>query len=108
MDFLFVSAQYLPTVGGVELYTNNLALALAAMGHSVTIATSSLPGLPAQESMEKSIRVVRLPSILFFKGRMPMPRPGRAFHKAAAALWDRPYDACLVQTRLYGLSLWAA
>lgn len=43
MRFLLVSAQYLPTAGGVEHYTHNLALALIAQGHGVTVATSALP-----------------------------------------------------------------
>lgn len=108
LRFLLFSAQYLPTVGGVERFTASLARQLAAMGHAPTVVTSALPGLPPQEKTAGGVRVVRLPAWLLLKGRFPVPRKNRAFKRLAAALWAEEYDFALVNARFYLLSLWAA
>ena len=46
MTFCFFSTQYLPTPGGVERYTWNLARRCIAAGHRALVVTASLPGLP--------------------------------------------------------------
>ncbi len=107
MRFLFVSAQYLPTIGGVERYTDSLARTLVAQGHEVTIITSALPGAPTQEQTDAG-RIVRLPSLLLFGGRLPILRHGSALREMAEIVWDRPYDFAVINTRLYTLCLWAA
>ncbi|MDL2327437.1 glycosyltransferase family 4 protein [Ruminococcaceae bacterium OttesenSCG-928-A11] len=108
MQFLFFAAQYLPTVGGVERYTYNLAKTLTAMGHGATVATSALPGLPAREVDENGIEVFRLPAFLPMNGRFPVPKPGAAFDRLAAELWKKPFGFAVINTRFYPLSLWAA
>ena len=50
MTILYFSAQYLPTVGGVERYTWNLALRTVRAGHRAVVVTSALPGLPVHET----------------------------------------------------------
>ena len=107
MTICFFSAQYLPTVGGVERYTYNLAKRVAAAGHSPIVVTSALPGLPDYEESE-GIQIYRLPALLPMNGRFPVPRPGAAFRRLAAQLWAQPIDFCLIQTRFYPLSLYAA
>ena len=52
MTLCFFSAQYLPTVGGVERYTFNLAKRAVQAGHRVLVVTSALPGLPQEETDE--------------------------------------------------------
>ena len=37
---ILFSARYLPSVGGVEFFTENLGNRLAALGHNVTIVTT--------------------------------------------------------------------
>ena len=71
MTILFFSAQYLPTVGGVERYTWNLALRAAKEGYRAVVVTSALPGLPARESDENHIEVRRLPVWPVMKGWFP-------------------------------------
>lgn len=46
MVICFFSTQYLPTPGGVERYTWNLARRCVAAGHRALVVTASLPGLP--------------------------------------------------------------
>ena len=59
MTICFFSAQYLPTVGGVERYTFNLARRVGAAGHTALVVTSALPGLPEDETDEYGIRLLR-------------------------------------------------
>lgn len=108
MHFLFFSAQYLPTAGGVERFTAELSRTLAGMGHAVTIATSALPGLPDEETDTNGVRIFRLPSRLFMGGRFPVVRPGKTLNTLSQKLWAHNYDFAVVNTRFYPLSLWGA
>lgn len=108
MHDCFFAAQYLPTAGGVERYTFNLARRLAAAGHRVTVVTSALPGLPAQETDENGIEIVRLPCWRLLGGRLPVIRPNAAFRRAAKRLWAQDVDFCVINTYFYPLSLYAA
>lgn len=108
MTICFFSAQYLPTSGGVERYTDHLARYAAAQGHRVLVATSALPGLPARETTADGVEIFRLPAKLCMQGRFPVPVPGGAFRALARALWDEAPDLVVIQTRFYLLSLYAA
>lgn len=106
--FLFISAQYLPTPGGVERYTNNLARKLISHGHKIIVVTSSLKGLPQQETDSDGIRIIRLPSWAFMKGRLPLLRLSRQFRNLTKELWQIPIDYCVINTYFYPLSMYAA
>lgn len=106
--FLFISAQYLPTAGGVERFTNSLARRLTIDGHRVIVATSSLKGLPDHETDNDGIEVIRFPSIPFMDGRLPLLRPCADFRKLSSLLWDQKIDYCVINTYFYPLSMYAA
>lgn len=108
MTLCFFSAQYLPTVGGVERYTYNLARRVVKAGHAALVVTSALPGLPEHETDAEGIEILRLPVWPAMNGRFPVPRPGRDFARLAALLWGRKIDFCLINARFYVSSLWAA
>ena len=108
MHFMFFSAQYLPTVGGVERYTASIGKKLVEKGHRVTVVTSMLTGLPQQESSADGIQVVRLPVIPLMNGRFPVLKISAekaAFKKLFAQ--QKP-DFCVIQTRFYTSSIMAA
>lgn len=108
LKFIIFSAQYLPTVGGVERYTNSLAKKLIAKGHSVTVVTSALDGQPHCETDTDGIKIFRLPCLMLMGGRFPVIKPSAqktAFEKHFAA---EKYDFCVIQTRFYINSLFAA
>lgn len=104
MTFCFFSAQYLPTPGGVERYTWNLARRCAAAGHRALIVTSALPGLPARERDPDGLEIWRLPVFPVMGGRFPVLRP----LPPAADLWAQHIDFAVIQTRMYTQSIWAA
>ena len=107
MKFCFFSAQYLPTVGGVERYTHNIARLLVQRGHSVTVVTSSLQGLPQRETDPHGIEIVRVPSWPLMGGRFPFVRPAK-FRPVMKKLLADGVDFAVIQTRFYPLSVAAA
>lgn len=104
MTFCFFTAQYLPTPGGVERYTWNLARRCVAAGHRALIVTSALPGLPARERDDDGLEIYRLPAFPVMGGRFPVLRP----FAPAADLWAQGIDFAVIQTRMYTQSIWAA
>ena len=104
MTFCFFTAQYLPTPGGVERYTWNLARRCVADGHRALIVTSALPGLPARERDADGLEIWRLPALPVMHGRFPVLRP----FAPAADLWAQGIDFAVIQTRMYTQSVWAA
>ncbi len=106
MKFCFFSTQYLPTVGGVERYTFNIAKLLISRGHRVTVVTSSVEGLPERETDEYGINVIRVPSYPVMGGRFPFVKITKFFPQAKQILQD--VDFCVIQTRFYPLSVAAA
>ena len=108
MTICFFSAQYLPTPGGVERYTWNLARKAVHNGCQAIVVTSALPGLPERETDADGIEIFRLPVWPAMGGRFPILKPGRRRAALARELFSRPIDLCVVQTRMYSESVWAA
>ena len=107
MKFLFFSAQYLPSIGGIERYTRNLALALTHAGHHVTIVASRRPDAPDFE-VDEGVDIIRLDSWPLMGGRFPVPRPTREFRATMKEIWSGHIDLVLVNTRFWIMSVWAA
>ncbi len=104
LTFCFFSAQYLPTVGGVERYTHSLANKLVAAGHSVIVVTSKKNGLSGYEEQD-GVKVYRVPTVPFASGRLPIALPFLKWSKIKKALKQEKIDFIVAQTRLYTLSL---
>ena len=109
MTICFFSAQYLPTVGGVERYTYNLAKRVIRRGHRAVVVTSALAGLPARETDPDGIEILRLPAFGLMGGRFPVVRPCAEFRHLSKTLWQeiRP-DFVVANNLFYTLSLYAA
>lgn len=108
MTICFFSAQYLPTPGGVERYTWNMARRTRKAGHCAIVVTSALPGLPAHETDADGIEIFRLPVWPVMKGRFPVLRFCASHRAAVQMLFGRSIDLCVIQTRMYVESVWAA
>jgi glycosyltransferase involved in cell wall biosynthesis len=63
MRILLLSQFYPPVIGGEERHVRNLAMALAARGHHVSVGTQRHPGSPELET-DGSIRIHRLPGTM--------------------------------------------
>lgn len=98
------SAQFLPHMGGVEVFTHELASRLAQRGCSVVVVASEEPGCSSHENVDvggSSYEVVRLPSVGLLHGRFPVPRLCAERRKAIQELESRSFDGVLVNTRFY-------
>jgi D-inositol-3-phosphate glycosyltransferase len=76
LSVLLVSANYRPSIGGIEQYVENLAHGLAARGHSVTVAACQTNGGRKRE-LDGEVAIVRIPStdVLDEKLKVPYPLP---------------------------------
>ena len=104
MTYCFFSAQYLPTPGGVERYTENMTRLLRIKGHRVLLVTSALPGLPAREIDANGTEIFRLPAWQMLHGRLPIAKCGSG-KKIQKLLDNQKIDRIVVQTMLYPLSV---
>lgn len=107
LRYCIFAANYLPNLGGVERYTYNLAKKLIAAGNEVTVVTSNVFGLDAQEIVD-GVEIVRLPCINVLSGRFPVLKPNREFSTLNAFLKNREFDFAIIQTRFYIHSAYAA
>lgn len=74
MRILLVTANYRPSVGGIERFVELLAGGLAERGHKVTVATCRTRGAPHTEH-DRAVRVVRIPSSDAPRERLGVPYP---------------------------------
>lgn len=106
--FVIFSAQYLPTVGGVERYTNSLAKKLTEKGHQLTVVTSSLTNLPHHETDADGIEIFRIPVKWIMNNRFSIPVPNGQFSDIAKQLAAKQFDFAIIQTKFYLNSVWAS
>ena len=100
-NFFIYSANFLPNIGGVEKFTDNLARQLVAMGHSATIVTNNVFGLANHEVLDSGAEVFRLPCHSLFNGRLPLPKHGRKFNNLRDDIYTKPVDYIIINTRFY-------
>lgn len=74
MRILLVTANYRPSVGGIERFVEILATGLAGRGHEVTVATCRTRGAPTLEQ-DGAVRIVRIPASDFPRNRLGVPYP---------------------------------
>ena len=105
--YCIFSAQYLPSMGGVENYTYNIAKKLIAKGNEVTIVTSNAHNLEEYEVTEEGIEIYRMPCINLLNGRYPVLKFNKDFFRLNKALKSIKPDLIIVNTRFYIHSLYA-
>jgi D-inositol-3-phosphate glycosyltransferase len=71
---LLVSANFRPSVGGIERFVEILAEGLAERGHEVTVATCHHRGGPRVEQ-SGDVRIVRIPASDVLRTRLGVPYP---------------------------------
>ena len=98
------SAYYPPHTGGVEVFTQNIARELINRGVAVTVVTNGVDDSPAHEVMEDGVEVFRLPATDPV-GRYPIPKYSAEYKSLWKEIDRRDFDAVVVNTRFYPLSL---
>lgn len=74
MRVLLVSANFRPSVGGIERFVEILADGLAVRGHEVTVAACRTGGAPRLER-SGAVEIVRIPSSDVLRERFKVPYP---------------------------------
>lgn len=99
--YCIFSANYLPNIGGVEKYTQNLAFALEKTGNKAVIVTNNCFNLPAYEEVSPNISIYRLPCFPLFNGRLPLPKKNREYKKLIKKINNEAIDYVTINTRFY-------
>lgn len=99
------SANYLPSLGGVERYTYNLAKKLIYKGYKVIVITSNINNLADYEVVE-NIEIYRLPCYKVLNGRFPILKYNKNFKRLNKLLESKNIDFTIVNTRFYLHSLY--
>lgn len=103
--YCIFSAQYLPSMGGVERYTYYIAKKMVENGDNVTIVTSGIKGKP-QITKEEGIDIYRLPCFPLMNGRLPILKLNSTLRKFMRELDKKQFDMVIVNTRFYIHSLY--
>ncbi|MBR5473407.1 MAG: glycosyltransferase family 4 protein [Clostridia bacterium] len=101
-------ANYLPNLGGVERYVNNLAKQLVSFGHDVTIVTSNVFDLPGYEVSNEGVEIFRMPCYNVMKGRYPILKKNQEFKELDKKLSQKHFDIAVINARFYIHSVYAA
>jgi D-inositol-3-phosphate glycosyltransferase len=103
---LLVSANFRPSVGGIERYVETLAHGLADRGHAVTVAACRTDGAPAEEQ-DRAVRIVRIAATDVLDSRLNVPYPIPSPISAVRVLRRLVADADVVnpQDALYATSV---
>lgn len=99
------SALYLPSMGGVERFTDSIAVELAGCGHEVVVVTNDTHGMGPRETLVSGVEVVRLPCRNLLNGRYPVMVRNDLFKSCTSYLNSIDFDGVLVNTRFYPHSL---
>ena len=106
MRVLLTSANFRPSIGGIERFTDVLAVGLAAAGHEVTVLACRKDGAARDEVTEKGVRVVRLPASNLPHTMLNVPYPVPApWALGTVRRLVREADVVHVQDALYATSV---
>lgn len=105
MRILLVSANFRPSVGGIERFTEVLAAGLATRGHDVTVLCCRKDRAPLHEHAA-GFRIVRLPAtyVLHRALRIPYPLPAPLGLLRTVPTLLRHADVVHVQDGIYATS----
>lgn len=104
MRYAIFSALFTPHVGGVEVFTANIAATLAARGDEAVVVTSQLGGSPADETTD-GYRVLRVPCKPLMDGRLPLGKHDAQWRAQMDLLASLEVDRVLVNCRFYPHSI---
>lgn len=100
-SYCIFSAHYLPHVGGIEQYTDNLARELARRGCQATVVTNALFDDAGRDEPCPGVEVFRLPCCALVDGRLPIPRKNDLFAELWSEVRRRRFDGIMINARFY-------
>lgn len=104
-SMVIFSAQFLPGYGGVEQFTASLAKELSKLGVTVTVIAANNHGAAPVERLAERAVAYRLPCHPLAGGSFPTLRHNAELRRMWSQLSAGHYDAVLVNTRFYTLSI---
>ena len=107
MKICIFSANYLPSIGGIERYTYYSSKELVRRGHEVMIVTSNLFSLPSKEITEDGIKIFRYDCRNFINGRFPVLKKNSLQKEIDREVISSKPDIIIVNARFYIHSLHA-
>lgn len=107
-SFCLFCANYLPNLGGVEMYVYNLSKALVKHGHKVTIVTSNVFDLENYEILDGGVEIFRMPCYNIMRGRYPILKRDGVFKELDKKLSAKHFDMVVINARFYIHSIYAA
>ena len=102
------SGYYLPHLGGVERYTNNLAKKLKEMGNKVIIITSRYDQELKEIEETEYAKIYRLPTSKIFVSRYPININNKRCKELLKMVADEKIDSAIIQTRFWTTSYLAS
>ncbi|HIS40070.1 MAG TPA: glycosyltransferase family 4 protein [Candidatus Aphodovivens avistercoris] len=99
-----IFSRYLPSMGGIETFTDSLAKELSSRGHHVTIVTTDGYGHCDSLGRNEHLAVVRLNSRSMLGGRFPIPLPTPKSEKALKRVMASDPNYVMINARYYLLS----
>lgn len=103
--YLIFSAFYPPHLGGVEIFTQNLARQICVEGDSAIVVTNNHADLSTKEVDEYGVQVLRVPCISLLDGRFCLNSSIQCMSLIKSELNSKNIDGVLVNTRFYPLSI---
>lgn len=101
---VFFSGFYLPHLGGVERYTDNLGRHMIKNNYNVFVVTSNYGDLKDEDVLD-GMKIIRLPIYNIFKNRYPIVKKNKKFKSLMQKLDNLDIDAVVVNTRFHLTSL---
>jgi glycosyltransferase involved in cell wall biosynthesis len=98
------TGYFLPHMGGVERYTNKLAIALRKIGYDLVIITTNHGNLKSWETTD-NYTIYRLPVYKIAKNRYPLLKKGRVYKQLINQINKEKIDFYIINTRFYSTSL---
>ena len=99
------SAFMPPHSGGVERYTEKLAVALRKLNYRVIIITMNYANMRKYEKTKNGIITYRLPSFGLFSQRYPIPKKNKEYRELIKKITNENIDCFVINTRFNLLSL---
>lgn len=99
-NILIFTGYFLPHLGGIERYIDNLMNQFLKEGYNPVLVTSNHDNLPREEIIN-GIKIFRIPIWNLFKNRYPIPKYNKVQKDILKKLDSYKFQAVIVNTRFH-------